>query len=365
MELTLERIVKNAGALGGYCNAMMLHVALKSKMFDEAPAPLEQIIDGTVKLGTDLEPVKNWRSDFVKSWIARQEPVPYVLGNRLVSSFEDSYKAGNPIVPILEAHWLTTLYKGIQSHIAHMNEESKRLAAKCAPPTILVDEGRYHMLAAKKLREAYSAGFHEPATDDIDLAERAGQYMLRVLEGKSNSHIIQLMLGLMADLYITGKDTVVSDGAMWHPAVAKYSLMAMRDMGVLSEIEVLEDGSLSATKRIELDSSNRRVRVNLVWFNALKATNKVDVQLPSQVKDKALVKSAKQQVASWVKAGAFVGKSFTVQEREGSQVLVGEKGNVFGYIAPTQQNLVLSTGAKVTVNVTHDDNDGNIIMFVG
>ena len=64
MESTIQRTIVNRGALGMSCNSLMLSQALFAEMPAELPAPLEQIIDGSVKTGADLRAVALW--DYVK-----------------------------------------------------------------------------------------------------------------------------------------------------------------------------------------------------------------------------------------------------------------------------------------------------------
>lgn len=60
MEKVFERARINAGAVGLYCNALMLHKALFGTLPDDAPAPLEDVIDGAVKTGAELAVIKEW-----------------------------------------------------------------------------------------------------------------------------------------------------------------------------------------------------------------------------------------------------------------------------------------------------------------
>lgn len=54
MDGAIERAIANQGALGMYCNSLMLNKALFGRLPDNPPAPLEDIIDSAVKTGVDL-----------------------------------------------------------------------------------------------------------------------------------------------------------------------------------------------------------------------------------------------------------------------------------------------------------------------
>ncbi|MFO7681042.1 MAG: hypothetical protein R6X34_13420 [Chloroflexota bacterium] len=51
MEAAIERAIANQGALGMYCNSLMLNKALYGRLPDSPPSPLEDIIDSAVKTG--------------------------------------------------------------------------------------------------------------------------------------------------------------------------------------------------------------------------------------------------------------------------------------------------------------------------
>jgi hypothetical protein len=57
MEAAISRAIANQGALGMYCNSLMLNKALYGRLPDNPPAPLEDIIDSAVKTGVDLSQI--------------------------------------------------------------------------------------------------------------------------------------------------------------------------------------------------------------------------------------------------------------------------------------------------------------------
>ena len=63
MEAAVRRAVANQGALGMYCNSLMINKNLFGRLSDTPPAPLENIIDSAVKTGADLSQVVAWNYD--------------------------------------------------------------------------------------------------------------------------------------------------------------------------------------------------------------------------------------------------------------------------------------------------------------
>jgi hypothetical protein len=57
MDTAVARAIANQGALGMYCNSLMLNKALYGCLPDSPPAPLEDIIDSAVKTGAELNRV--------------------------------------------------------------------------------------------------------------------------------------------------------------------------------------------------------------------------------------------------------------------------------------------------------------------
>ncbi|MBK7920370.1 MAG: hypothetical protein IPJ94_29800 [Chloroflexi bacterium] len=60
MDTAVQRALANKGALGRYCNSLMLNKALFDGLPEQPPAPLEDIIDSAVKTGADLSQVVAW-----------------------------------------------------------------------------------------------------------------------------------------------------------------------------------------------------------------------------------------------------------------------------------------------------------------
>ena len=83
METAIDRAMANQGALGMYCNSLMLNKALYGRLPDHPPAPLEDIIDSAVKTGADLSQVVAWNYANTREILGSRTPIPALLHRRL------------------------------------------------------------------------------------------------------------------------------------------------------------------------------------------------------------------------------------------------------------------------------------------
>ncbi len=60
MQPAIEQAAANKGVLGGFCNVTILCKALYGRLPQKLPATLEDVIDGSVKTGLNLAPVRQW-----------------------------------------------------------------------------------------------------------------------------------------------------------------------------------------------------------------------------------------------------------------------------------------------------------------
>ncbi|MGF1504101.1 MAG: hypothetical protein ACFB51_03030, partial [Anaerolineae bacterium] len=83
MDRAIERAIANQGALGSYCNSLMINKALTGGLPENPPAPLEDVIDSSVKTGADLSRVKQWNYDNSRQILNSRTPIPRLLHGRL------------------------------------------------------------------------------------------------------------------------------------------------------------------------------------------------------------------------------------------------------------------------------------------
>ena len=187
----LERARANQGALGMYCNALMLHKALFGSLPDELPAPLEDVIDGTVKSGADLSRIKAWCYAHSDDLLARGVHIPDRLRQRL--SIDRAREPWGLVPPVLrgdESHWLDELERGVSAHISAIGERQAQMGAQAMPPDRLFDlafddpesirlGGRYNQAYATAVRAV--AEQREADRDSLDA--RATEAVDRFLTG--------------------------------------------------------------------------------------------------------------------------------------------------------------------------------------
>src|SRR5690606_28807556 len=107
MSSTIHRAAANQGVLGAHCNALMLCKAIYGRLPDQLPATLEAVIDGSVKTGLDLSPVKQWNQMAMTRMVKHGQAnanraMPQVLLDRLPEWLRSQAR-------VAEHHWLDTL----------------------------------------------------------------------------------------------------------------------------------------------------------------------------------------------------------------------------------------------------------------
>ncbi|MCB0078951.1 MAG: hypothetical protein KDD73_16180, partial [Anaerolineales bacterium] len=140
MEVALTRAEANSGALGMYCNALMLHKALFYTLPEEMPAPLEDVIDGTVKTGADLSAIKEWCYQHTRDILEAGVHVPERLRRRL--SLDRDAPPWELVPPVRGSHGqheLDRLDVGVDAHITSIQEVQQRVLSETMPPARLFD----------------------------------------------------------------------------------------------------------------------------------------------------------------------------------------------------------------------------------
>ena len=164
METVVAQAIANQGALGMYCNSLMLNKALYGRLPITPPAPLEDIIDSAVKTGADLSQVVSWNYANSREILESQTPIPAILHQRLSIDWSD--KENRPPLPRVsgmvghEAHWLDKLEAGVKAHIQTMQGKRDELASQARPPQAVLDVALSDPEAMKLgagLNKAYAA----------------------------------------------------------------------------------------------------------------------------------------------------------------------------------------------------------------
>lgn len=271
MAAALERAIANQGALGMYCNSLMLNKALFGRLPDNPPAPLEDIIDSAVKTGADLSQVVLW--NYANSWdiLANKTPIPALLHERLSVDRRD--KENRPPLPRLsQDHWLDRLEQGVKAHIQAMHEKRDELVQQTQPPAALFEHvteedvrlgaGLNQAFAAalnihkKKPKRQPPAANSQPPTA-LDHARQATTDYLTHFPPSWWGGILR---GALVSVY--QQEERGSDAAAWlggergesgkrQPGIAGVTVEALREAGLLGEIIPTKEGLVVYTAEID------------------------------------------------------------------------------------------------------------------
>ena len=253
MESTIQRTIVNRGALGMSCNSLMLSQALFAEMPAELPAPLEQIIDGSVKTGADLSEIALWNYAKCREWLEKKTPIPILLWSRL--SVDQSYQENAPPSPIpTYDHWLDRLEQGVRSHIQAMAQRRDVLASQARPPQLLFEQAQVNLDAVQLGREltrrfaiALATARHDIRQPPIERGKRVvADYLAHFPPAQQR----QLLLGALVATY--EGEMPAGDVAVWlsgsrgesinQLSIAQQTMTALREIGLLDELVETTEG---------------------------------------------------------------------------------------------------------------------------
>ncbi|MCL4267274.1 MAG: hypothetical protein KJ069_29115 [Anaerolineae bacterium] len=280
MAAAIERAIANQGALGMYCNSLMLNKALYGRLPANPPAPLEDIIDGAVKTGVDLSQVVLWNYANSREILERKIPIPAILHKRLSIDWSD--KENRPPLPRTSglagigaasgsaAHWLDRLEAGVKVHIQAMQTKRDELAAQARPPQVVLDVALADPEAVKLgagLNRAYAAALRlgKLATSTSSaqaLSNAGGGQHANVLERAkyaAEEYLAHfpperrgaILLGALNSVY--GKVDGGVDTAVWlagdkneygqlQTSIAHQTIEALREAGLLDDLIMTKEG---------------------------------------------------------------------------------------------------------------------------
>ena len=350
MTSTIHRAAANQGVLGAHCNALMLCKAIYGRLPDQLPATLEAVIDGSVKTGLNLTPVKQWNQMAMTRMVQHGQTnasraLPNVLLDRLPEWLQQQAQTA-------ERHWLDTLANALELHKAQYWADVEALATEACPPVTLFENGRDWLHVGKDLRQAYShvmrqaVGTVSTSDEDIaisfDAARAASEAFLHQWPS-DKQHLI--LLGAAAYLYAQGPQNgePVRDALIWQlgeqreeggrePGIAHMMLDALRQIGLLGDPMWTTAGTvLYYQDEAQPRCSGVPVRLNGVWMNLLNATGKQQYtrmgDVPPAERDQA-----KARIADFVQ-DRFRGMMLTTEVTDNDRVVTRTPhGNLFGYV---------------------------------
>lgn len=263
METAVAQAIANQGALGMYCNSLMLNKALYGRLPDNPPAPLEDIIDSAVKTGADLSQVVSWNYANSREILESKVPIPPLLHQRLSMDWSD--KENRPPLPRAsnlagaEGHWLDRLEAGVKAHIQAMQAKRDELVGQARPPQVVLDAVRGDTEAVQLgagLNKAYAAALRMGKGQYANVLERARAAAEDYLAHFPPERRGAILLGALSSVY--GKEDGGADTAVWlaegkdnrsqgqpgigQSSIAHQTIEALRKIGLLDDIIVTKEG---------------------------------------------------------------------------------------------------------------------------
>jgi hypothetical protein len=261
METAVNQAVANQGALGMYCNSLMLNKALYGRLPDNPPAPLEDIIDSAVKTGADLSEVVGWNYTNSRQILESRIPIPAVLQQRLSIDWSDT--ENRPPLPRIsgmagnKAHWLDALEAGVKAHIQEMQQRRDELVAQARPPEELFEGvSAENVTLGAGLNKTYAAALRMGKGGYENVLERAKAEVEDYLAHFPPERRREILLGALASVY--GKEEGGSDTAVWlgesnkgsrqlwpdigQTSIGRETIRTLRDHGLLYDIITTKEG---------------------------------------------------------------------------------------------------------------------------
>jgi hypothetical protein len=357
MSSTIHRAATNQGVLGGFCNVAMLCKAIYGRLPDQLPATLEAVIDGSVKTGLDLTPVKQWNEMALTRMVKHGQAnatraLPGVLMDRMPIWLREKAQ-------VAMGHWLDTLAKALEQHKAQYWVDVEALAAEACPPIELFEHGRDWLHVGKELRQAYSRVIRQAIREDeettaddtatlfntgFDAACIASETFLNQWP-TDKRHCA--LLGAAAYLYAQGPQDgePVRDALIWQlgrkregegngrePGIAQAMLEALRQIGLLGEPVWTSQGAvLHYRDEPSAKCAGVPIRLNGVWLNWLNSRNGHQYTRMSDVPP-AERDQAKARIADFVQ-DRFQGMMLYTEVTDSNRVVTRTPhGNLFGYV---------------------------------
>ncbi|MCA9970566.1 MAG: hypothetical protein KC425_10150, partial [Anaerolineales bacterium] len=253
MDDAIARAVANQGALGMYCNSLMVNKAVYGRLPAHPPAPLEAIIDGAVKTGADLSRVVVWNYANSREILVAGTAVPAILHRRLSIDWADADNRPPLPRPSVD-HWLDRLEAGVRAHIEDMTQRRDALVAQARPPRVVLDAAMADPAAVQLgagLNKAYAAALRMGKGQYASVLERARAAAADYLAHFPPERRGAVLLGALGSVY--GRDEGGMDTAVWlggeadtpvgrQAGTAQAMMQALRALGVLDALIATKEG---------------------------------------------------------------------------------------------------------------------------
>jgi hypothetical protein len=371
MNATLRQAETNTGALGLYCNVLMVTQAIYGRLPKQPPAPLEQVIDGAVKTGADLSSIKLWCREASRRIVAQKKPVPRLLHERLFLSKNDPRPRPDP------QHWLTTLMEGMEAHQQTMTKVRDTFITQTMPPPAvlayvftqpeMLDHGKkFNQLYHGFLQQTYRR-YRRIQPEDYEVAyQRSVAYLNRQQDDRA------VLLGAYVRSYL--HPPLGHDSAVWQTPlprntatrrIAQRTMQALVDLGVLDELdETAEAGLIRYPGAVIQEIPARLIHIQGVWFQWLRhQLAQRGLPVPETMGDvpRPQLVFAKKQIAHLAQQ-YFPQMAIRLEEKAGRVWVYTAHGNMLG-VLHQDTAWVLSSSAllRLEVCIAHD---GNLIALL-
>jgi len=255
MTAAIDRAVANQGALGMYCNTLMLNKALYGRLPANPPAPLEEIIDSAVKTGADLSQIVQWNYANSREILEGRIPIPAILHKRLSIDWIDRERrpppprASGKLVGEAD-HWLDRLETGVMEHIQAIQRKRDELIVLSHPPQAVLEAANVAAVRlGAGLNKTYAAALRQGKGQHTSAFERAKAATEKYLMHFPPEQRGEILLGALTSVY--GKEGGGMDTAVWLTSVDSESsdnslstqtIRALRSIGILDDLVVTEKG---------------------------------------------------------------------------------------------------------------------------
>ncbi len=369
MAATIQRANANAGTLGMYCNMLMVSKAVDGGLPAPLPAELEEVIDGSVKTGVDLSPVRQWCYEESRRILEMGKPVPAILASRIVGASD------RRPVTFTQDHWLDRLVGMVKEHITAFEQKRDELVRAAMPPAVIFD----HVFNDSDLAfiEA-GAGLHHAYYNTLRLLLRKKQQLspedYETARGQAESYLARfssehhtaILRGAIVSAYMQEH---ASDTVLWlpgaktkqgrAPGIAHKTIEALREIGVLQEVGETSLGLLAYPgATISEPVYERTIGITGVWFNWLRAWQQAHGEAQSvtmQDVPKAKAAWAKAQVAKLAQTN-YRNLTLTIATQGERKVALIPDGAIFGYISKDSTDTVPGGSITIAFSLCRDGN---------
>ena len=381
MGKAIDRALANQGALGTYCNSLMVNKAVFGRLPDNPPAPLESVIDSTVKTSADLSKIVEWNYKNTRSILEKGVSIPKLLSKRLSIDYSDSDSLP-PRPRWSRKHWLDRLHAGIKSHIANIERQRDQLAKQARPPAVLFDSVFEHpedLELARGLHKTFAGALNaarkeaqirpktthvppfqnanasqpvsaesqsgeqpqnNPPTQPFEVARRAAEKYLSYFPPTLQRRVLRSALALSYLGEVPNSDSVAwlaansADGDSI--GIASRTLSSLRESGLVDEMTADERGLLTYPNAQPLPTSIATIGIPDAWLSWIHNTYQSPIKLRKRDVAQSLRKLAKEHVQA--QAQSFAGSTVTLREESGRLVAYAN-GVRLGVISAENQPL--------------------------